>query len=400
MAGILISVIVLVMWASLAYTIATRRMSNKRSSAALAISAEDRLHCSVDIVSDNGLTDAPDMFAINIRGRVFAPEDMYDADVQVTMSDVTDAQNDPMPILCSQQKLQMQDSPAFCYFAYYGKLPNKRSTLTYWTTVVEPSASILTFPRKGQRKLLFTVTILSHDTQETLAAAQKVITHNINTPGYVDIEEASHMTEALTIQLALAANQGDEDVFEETTRIIQCWITSQSNSYPSQQKKEVAHDRLTGLLNDALKMYKRKRLPTIIEICEQLALGSQNMERYAAMELVLHSIESSFTASADQTTLLTGMCDTLQLDRDKFRMMCHKTLPMKTRRNENLEFVLGITDDMDEETARKKLNEEYRMWNSRVNHPDTEIRNQADYMLELIATARNKYIAMPVTVAS
>ena len=52
--------------------------------------------------------------------------------------------------------------------------------------------------------------------------------------------------------------------------------------------------------------------------------------------------------------------------------------------------LLGIAPEMDEETFRKRLNEEYRKWNARVTHPDAQIRGQADQILTLIAEIRTQ----------
>jgi hypothetical protein len=47
---------------------------------------------------------------------------------------------------------------------------------------------------------------------------------------------------------------------------------------------------------------------------------------------------------------------------------------------------------MDEQSFRKRLNEEYRKWNARVTHPDPQIRRHADEILTLIATIRSEQL--------
>jgi hypothetical protein len=48
---------------------------------------------------------------------------------------------------------------------------------------------------------------------------------------------------------------------------------------------------------------------------------------------------------------------------------------------------------MGEEEVREHLNKEYRKWNARVNNCDPAIQNQASYMLNFIAEARESYVA-------
>ena len=52
--------------------------------------------------------------------------------------------------------------------------------------------------------------------------------------------------------------------------------------------------------------------------------------------------------------------------------------------------LFGLSSDMDEQSFRKRLNEEYRKWNARVTHPDEQIRRQADQILTLIAEIRSQ----------
>jgi hypothetical protein len=47
---------------------------------------------------------------------------------------------------------------------------------------------------------------------------------------------------------------------------------------------------------------------------------------------------------------------------------------------------------MDKEDTCRQLSQEYRKWNARVTNYDPEIQVQAEYMLKLIAKARNQYV--------
>ena len=400
MAGFILIIIVMVMWASLVHTIALRKMAEKQRDSVLATAQEDQLHCTVDIISNNDQSPVPDMFAIKIRGRVFAPTDMHETDIEVIISDITDNIDDPQPVLCNVEKWQMHDSPAFCHTAYYGKMPHKRSTLTYWTTIIEPSVKTLTFPRVGLRKIQFTVTILSHENQATLACASTIITHNNTSPGYVDIDESSQLTETLVIQLALSVTQQDKDSFERSIHVVDSWITARSLLCDTEVSRDRTRNRLVNILTDAVTFAQTGQNLDTEAICTQLVNSVEITDRYTALELALHAVESSFESTREQIKKLNGICEMLQLDRERFRQMCQKILPMKVRRNEDMEFILGITADMDETATHKKLNDEYRRWNSRVNHPDPEIRSRADAMLELIARVKSNMKAGPALISS
>ena len=80
----------------------------------------------------------------------------------------------------------------------------------------------------------------------------------------------------------------------------------------------------------------------------------------------------------------------LEIHRDRFLSIAQKILLSTDCKIEEPSKLLGIASDMDEESFRKQLNEEYRKWNARVTHPDAQIRSQADRILTMIAEIRSK----------
>ena len=98
------------------------------------------------------------------------------------------------------------------------------------------------------------------------------------------------------------------------------------------------------------------------------------------------------TANKETISFLSHISGLLDIDKDKFRSMAQKLLPVSTQETSNVEFLLGITSQMSSEAIRQRLNDEYQKWNARVTHPDQAIQNQAEQMLQLIAEARSKYV--------
>ena len=82
----------------------------------------------------------------------------------------------------------------------------------------------------------------------------------------------------------------------------------------------------------------------------------------------------------------------LEIQHDRFLSIVQKILLSCGCRIEDPSQLLGITSDMDEDSFRKRLNEEYRKWNARVTHPDAQIRSQADRILTLIAEIRSQWV--------
>ncbi|MCK4998135.1 MAG: hypothetical protein KAS23_01320 [Anaerohalosphaera sp.] len=389
MAGVILVLIVLIMWASLAYTVYKHKTAAKCQTAPKESQIDDRLHCRIEIVPSTDLRDPSDVFAVKIRGLICAPEPSHKADIEVFIDDITQGNESSLPVLCNIKHWQMEDSPAFCYKANYGRIPHQKSTLTYWTTVVKPSLNMLSLPRHGERKLQFSVSLTSSETGNVLAQAAAVVSYNNPNAGYLDIEESHRLTEALTIHLALAVNQQDQAALDKAHQVIDSWIEAKT-AQCSPDMTEHLNQRLTSSLSEAIEASKDDNKLDTDSICQQLRNIASQADKLAAMELTLRAASPSFTADIKQTQQLQWLKDALEIDDDKFRLLCQKILPLNAQQSKHMEFILGINHDMDDDTIRLKLNDEYKRWNGRVNHPDQEIRDRVKFMLELIANARTK----------
>ena len=82
----------------------------------------------------------------------------------------------------------------------------------------------------------------------------------------------------------------------------------------------------------------------------------------------------------------------LELNGQRIRAMSDKFIPLHHREDRDAGVVLGVTSDMNSQTAREYLNKEYAKWNARVTSCDPNVQTQADQMLQLIAEARNQYV--------
>jgi hypothetical protein len=76
--------------------------------------------------------------------------------------------------------------------------------------------------------------------------------------------------------------------------------------------------------------------------------------------------------------------------------MYQKVIPLDAQENPDPMFVLGIDESLSPEQLAERLTEEYQKWNSRVNHPDPNVRKRADQMLSYLTAIRNR---TPITTA-
>lgn len=123
---------------------------------------------------------------------------------------------------------------------------------------------------------------------------------------------------------------------------------------------------------------------------EVLLAYGQNTDAFLALELALRTTAAGRTITAEMFQRISHVAETLKIKRDRFLAMAQKVVLSSGCHVEQPSCLLGISPEMDQESFRKRLNEEYRKWNARVTHPDEQIRSQADQILTLIAEIRTQ----------
>lgn len=304
-----------------------------------------RFACKVQLQSESSDGNTGGAFAVMIRGAVRVPTVMHETDVQILIADVTAGADSPQPVLCAAKEWQLDDSPAFCYRACNGKIPDTDFVISDWLGVATIPIDLLQFPAKGDRKLQFVTTLTSHGTSNELASASVSLDYRNDNLGYADAEENAERTQTLTLQLAAAVCTG-----------------------------------------------RNGQEADIDAICSEMVSIATIVDIYDAMKLCLQSVADAGTTRRDQTRLISRIAAALGVDERKFRALSQKILPLSMHEEKDLEFILGITADMTTEEGRNRLRDEYQKWNARVNHPDGNVQAQADQMLTLIAEATDRLL--------
>jgi hypothetical protein len=333
-----------------------------------------------------------DSFEVKIRGLISAPTDQCNVDVQFLIADVADERSEPRPVLSTAQQFQMEDSPAFCFRANIGKLPNSITCLSNWTQIARIRIDLLRFPRKGKRKLKFITSIISTTEDRQLACAAATIDYENGSVGYIDAKENRHRTETLTVQLAALVCSSAQKPTEAAVKVVSDWINAKIKASAGANNEAQMRSESEQVLKDSLQGPNAHDRPDIDAVCKEMAEAATIIERYEAIELCLLAAKAAGNISPEQITILGGLADSLGVDRDKFQAKVQKILPLGIYENKDFGFILGMREDMSVDEARKQLNKEYRKWNARVTHADPDTQTQASQMLTLIADARTKYI--------
>ena len=404
--------------ASCTATLLDPSTSSARCAGRGAGQALSTFNCRVQLTRQKRDDSVFDAFTIEVAGSIRTAGDNDYATVQILISDVTDGPGKAKPVLSGISNFELWHGlparentakpvlneaegmavppvnfprPVFCYRADLGRLPNRVTTLSDWTTVAHLNLDWLLFPHKGKRVLRFSVSLLSgqngqspgHLTAELAYAERLFICENPDF-GYVDLQENVHRTKSLAVALAFAISAADNKLYHAEVQVIKQWAIA--NLLPSGS----IGTKLEEALDHAVRFFQKGNQLDIYKVCKEIVELAPVSDRYDILDLCLQVARAKGTAAAEELTVLKYIATWLEVDMDRFREMMEKLLPVNIHQVKNTEVILGITPNMGRENTRRQLNRYYRKWNSRVTNADPEIQAQADQMLKLIAEARSQ----------
>lgn len=341
------------------------------------------LNCRVRLTAQKRDDLVADAFSIEFAGSIHAASDSDCASVQILISDVTDGIDKAKPVLSGISNFPR---PVFCYRADLGRLPNRVTTLSDWTTVAHLDLGWLLFPHKGKRTLQFSTSVLSSRSGQELACAECLFAYENPDFGYIDLQENVHRTKNLAVALAFAVSAADNKMYHAEVQFIKQWAIA--NLLPS----GAIGTKLEDALDHAVGFFQKGNQLDIYKVCKEIVDIAPLSERYDILDLCLQVARAKGTVAAEELTVLKYIATWLEVDMDRFRTMMEKVLPVNIHQVKDAKVVLGLSCDMSTEKTRRQLNKEYGKWNSRVTNADPEIQAQADQMLRLIAEARSQYV--------
>jgi len=359
------------------------------------------LNCRVQLTKQKRDDTIFDAFTIQIVGSIRPASDNDYATVQILISDVTDGSDKTKPVHSlftvhsssmnnEQSTMNFGAWPVFCYRADLGRLPNRVTTLSDWTTVAHLNLDWLIFAHKGKRTLQFSTSVLSGQSGQELAYAECVFAYENPALGYVDLQENLHRTKSLAVALAFAVSAADNKLYHTEVQLIKNWAIA---NLLQNSELRTQNSKLEAALDHAVRFFQKGNQLDIYKVCKEVVEIAAVCDRYDILDLCLQVARAKGTVAAEELTALKYIASWLEVDMDRFRAMMEKRLPVNIHQVKDAKVVLGLTYDMSKEKTRRQLNTQYRQWNSRVTNADPEIQAQADQMLKLIAETRSQLIA-------
>lgn len=336
-----------------------------------------RFTCRVQLIVDETKPINQDtFFCVQMIGRVPIPHENTDTDVRVELCDITESRFEPEPVLSIDEQYRSGDGADFYFAAHNGIIPTKNTVISPWKTILQVPTGQCRFAHRGNRKLLFKVSVLSCQTSEVLASDQQTIDFVYCREGYRQLRQRK--LDVLKASMQLAATGFENSLSDEKVKhLFLQWLDQKAQTFP-------AAATLTDWIQSQPNMAACDDQP--VECL--LAYGEQT-DKLSAVELAIRTLATCAEISAEQLTCLSDTVTRLQISRPRFLALCQKILLFAPCHLESAAMLLGIDESMDADAFRLRLNEEYRKWNARVTHPDEKIRRQADRILSLIAELRS-----------
>lgn len=328
-------------------------------------------------------------FTIEMQGPINAPINNCPVLKTITLFDITNDKDDLKPVLCSLDNLQYQNTTAF-FSSTMDILPYMRSLLSAWQPMLSVPVETLTFPARGNRQLLFEVSIIAPD-KTVLAKSQSDMIYTNTRPGYLDSMKTRLRAAELAVKLAVSVSATDGNLAGTEGRVVKEWIQKRIASSVESQKQEVKL-KLNSAVESAMIAAGSANPEDIIPLCCDLIEmnpipASSIGDKYDILELCLKVASADGKAMDTELELVNSLAENLGVDRERFRTMIEKTLPVNIHQTEDINRILDIDTSWSVEQKKKHLRKENRKWRALATHSDPEKQQQARHMQELIANA-------------
>jgi hypothetical protein len=329
-----------------------------------------------------------------ITGAINMPPNMLTAVFNLYIWDVTLGQEEDKrkPVLCSLPELQMAGSQMFMW-THMMQMPYANSVMNTWTEILSVPVDLLTFPARGERKLLFAFSIAPLGMiQSPIATATFKYSYKNDSLGYVDGIRMRIKAEELGLKYAAAVGAVDGSLDDVEKTLVRNWMDTRIESLPENLRADTTRS-LSRALMIAERLGTSIKPDEIEMLCEDMAneypIGSFSKgDLYDIVELCMNVAAADGIAGPEELNLVNRIALLLGVDPERAKQLSEKILPVNMHSEKDINSILGLRSDWTLKQTKKHLREQYREWSARVTHSDAKVRDQADEMLRLIALKR------------
>ena len=199
----------------------------------------------------------------------------------------------------------------------------------------------------------------------------------------------AQQTKILAMRLAFTVACANKKISVCEIEVIENWA---KNNIEANKIFSKAWLKLNKLLGRILVFSQNWNRLYSYRICKKIQNTVPLKVRCDILELCLCVAGANGDVSDEQLAFLKDISNRIEICKERFRSMTEKKLCLCMHKIEDTEISLGVTSDMSKDQICEQLSKEYRKWNSRVTNKNSEIKAQAEHMLELIAKLRNEHL--------
>lgn len=313
-------------------------------------------------------------FEVSVKGRLH--NDSPDVSYTVYIYDETGGVNHPIhsdigTLTPSKQQLSIQSPPMDL---------GKNTVLEDWTKIITIPVEKLKPSRNGLRTLKFKVQV-----NDQPCAAQDETVYDWNDAGFLDVQE--RLDDIYTSIFYMIAGLGTlisnpQALAEQVSE----WLIHEGLTWPAEKQAFIAR-QFQRIVMDSEDSTDWE------DACEHYALAIRlyaNKEiRHRLTQLFFQILETAPDTISDthRLEILFELSKSTGSDMGQFCRMAERVFP-DSYHEMGTDYRFGLHNKMTNEDIQQRLRDEYKTWNSRVTHPNKQIRTQAEKMLNLIARKR------------
>lgn len=195
------------------------------------------------------------------------------------------------------------------------------------------------------------------------------------------------------VKLAMLISGAEGDYDPQEAAVVKGWIQRTLAATPDRYR-ETHKQALNAAVREIYGITDRIKLEWLVnDITDELVELLEQHDRYEVLELLLRVAQADGVTAQEEFDMLNRIADWLEVDLNEYRSMRDKSLRGTTRsgfeNNEKSDWeMIGVSDQADAEEKRRRLNEEFKKWNSRSNSSDPEVKKQAEEMKERLGKLR------------
>jgi len=197
--------------------------------------------------------------------------------------------------------------------------------------------------------------------------------------------------EEMVVKSAMLVSACDYNLHPDEAYVIKTWIIDRVDTYPTSIQNEVK-DRLNAYITEVYIALSNNEVDMQI-ILDGVEIVSNLKDRLELFQVCLDVASADGKVQEVELILIHKIIEYLKLDASVARSLIEKELPISNHVDLNENLVLGISSTMLDEEIQELLRVQYRKWNARVTSTSSDIRDQAEQMIHIIANVKKLHNA-------